>query len=108
MQATEKPKLHIFHTFIRANLLISFVSYRYLTADLLITLIRVYFLGNFNPSAVVNVLQALRSTGLRKTDPRLAEMMDNLREVHKKSGHEGGSPETQKLDRETFKRLERN
>lgn len=53
-------------------------------------------------------LQALRSTGLRKTDPRLAEMMDNLREVHKKSGHEGGSPETQKLDRETFKRSEGN
>ncbi|KDR14351.1 glutaminase liver isoform, mitochondrial isoform X2 [Zootermopsis nevadensis] len=50
-------------------------------------------------------LAALRSTGLRKTDPRLAEMMDNLREVHKKSGHEGGSPETQKLDRETFKRV---
>jgi len=49
-------------------------------------------------------VQALRSTGLRKTDPRLAETMENLREVHRKSGHEGGSPETQKLDRETFKR----
>ncbi|XP_069678114.1 glutaminase liver isoform, mitochondrial isoform X3 [Periplaneta americana] len=48
-------------------------------------------------------LAALRSTGLRKTDPRLAEMMENLRDVHRKSGHEGGSPETQKLDRETFK-----
>ncbi|KAJ9586855.1 hypothetical protein L9F63_019537 [Diploptera punctata] len=48
-------------------------------------------------------LAALRSTGLRKTDPRLNEMMHNLRAVHRKSGHEGGSPETQKLDRETFK-----
>jgi hypothetical protein len=38
----------------------------------------------------------------------MAEMMENLREVHKKSGLEGGSPETQKLDRETFKRSERN
>jgi hypothetical protein len=35
-------------------------------------------------------------------------MMENLRAVHKKSGYEGGSPETQKLDRETFKRLDRN
>jgi hypothetical protein len=35
-------------------------------------------------------------------------MMDKLREVHRKSGHEGGSPETQKLDRDTFRRLERN
>jgi hypothetical protein len=34
-------------------------------------------------------------------------MMEKLREVHRKSGHEGGSPETQKLDRETFRRLER-
>lgn len=48
-------------------------------------------------------LSALRSTGLRKTDPRLAELMEKLREVHKKSGHEGGSPETQKLNRETFR-----
>jgi glutaminase len=48
-------------------------------------------------------LSALRSTGLRRTDPRLVEMMENLRTVHKRSGHEGGSPETQKLDRETFK-----
>ncbi|PSN58059.1 hypothetical protein C0J52_02050 [Blattella germanica] len=48
-------------------------------------------------------LAALRSTGLRKTDPRLAEMMENLKQVHRKSGQVGGSPETQKLDRETFK-----
>ncbi|CAB3362899.1 Hypothetical predicted protein [Cloeon dipterum] len=48
-------------------------------------------------------LAALRSTGLRRNDPRLAEMTDNLRKVHKESGYEGGSPETQKLNRETFK-----
>ncbi|XP_059484754.1 glutaminase liver isoform, mitochondrial isoform X1 [Neocloeon triangulifer] len=48
-------------------------------------------------------LAALRSTGLRRNDPRLAEMTENLRKVHKASGHEGGSPETQKLDREAFK-----
>ncbi|KAL1115787.1 hypothetical protein AAG570_006077 [Ranatra chinensis] len=48
-------------------------------------------------------LAALRTTGLRKNDPRLAGIMENLRIVHKKSGKEGGSPETQKLDRETFK-----
>jgi hypothetical protein len=35
-------------------------------------------------------------------------MMEKLREVHRRSGHEGGSPETQKLNRETFRRLERN
>jgi hypothetical protein len=35
-------------------------------------------------------------------------MMEKLREVHKTSGHEGGSPETQKLDRDTFRRLDRN
>jgi hypothetical protein len=35
-------------------------------------------------------------------------MMESLRAVHRKSGHEGGSPETQKLDRETFKRLGTN
>lgn len=48
-------------------------------------------------------LAALRSTGLRKNDPRLAELLDNLKHVHRKSGMEGGSPETQKLDRETFR-----
>ncbi|XP_047005081.1 glutaminase liver isoform, mitochondrial isoform X1 [Schistocerca americana] len=48
-------------------------------------------------------LAALRSTGLRKTDPRLSELMDNLKQVHRKSGMEGGSPETLKLDRETFR-----
>ncbi|XP_067008657.2 glutaminase liver isoform, mitochondrial isoform X1 [Anabrus simplex] len=50
-------------------------------------------------------LAALRSTGLRKNDPRLNELTENLKEVHRKSGMEGGSPETQKLDRETFRKV---
>lgn len=31
--------------------------------------------------------------------------MTNLHKVHRQSGFEGGSPETQKLDRETFKQI---
>ncbi|XP_077292117.1 glutaminase isoform X2 [Arctopsyche grandis] len=50
-------------------------------------------------------LAALRTTGIRKTDPRLKEVMTNLHKVHRQSGFEGGSPETQKLDRETFKQV---
>lgn len=50
-------------------------------------------------------LAALRQTGLRKNDPRLSELSENLRALHHKSGYEGGSPETQKLDRETFRRV---
>ncbi|CAH1406566.1 unnamed protein product [Nezara viridula] len=45
----------------------------------------------------------LRSTGLRKTDPRLANLIENLNRVHKEMGGEG-SCETAKLDRETFRR----
>ncbi|KAE8751564.1 hypothetical protein FOCC_FOCC001811 [Frankliniella occidentalis] len=48
-------------------------------------------------------LAALRQTGLRKNDPRLFELSEKLRAVHRQSGYEGGSPETQKLDRETFR-----
>lgn len=47
-------------------------------------------------------LAALRTFGLRMSDPRLKEMMHNLRAVHRASKSEG-SPETQNLDRETFK-----
>lgn len=47
--------------------------------------------------------QALRVIGIRKYDPRLAEFMDGLKEIHRHSQYEG-SPETLKLDRETFKR----
>lgn len=46
----------------------------------------------------------MRNSGLRKNDPRLSDFINNLKKVHKNSGSEGGSPETQKLNRETFKR----
>lgn len=36
-------------------------------------------------------------------DLRIKEMMENLRKVHRLSNSEGGTPETQKLNRETFK-----
>ncbi|KAJ6642392.1 Glutaminase kidney isoform, mitochondrial, partial [Pseudolycoriella hygida] len=48
-------------------------------------------------------LAALRTSGIRMNDPRIQEMMDNLRKVHRMSNYEGGSPETQNLNRETFK-----
>lgn len=48
-------------------------------------------------------LAALRTTGIRRTDPRINEMMENLRKVHKTNNYEGGSPETQNLNHETFK-----
>ncbi|XP_055385335.1 glutaminase liver isoform, mitochondrial isoform X3 [Condylostylus longicornis] len=48
-------------------------------------------------------LAALKACGIRKTDPRMREMMENLKKVHKLSNYEGSSAETQKLNRETFK-----
>lgn len=52
-----------------------------------------------------NAFKALRTTGLRKNDPRLQEFSDNLKKEHAKAGvHEGVSHETQKLDREQFRR----
>jgi len=36
-------------------------------------------------------------------DPRINELIENLRKVHKTSNYEGGSPETQNLNQETFK-----
>ncbi|XP_039757482.1 glutaminase liver isoform, mitochondrial isoform X1 [Pararge aegeria] len=50
-------------------------------------------------------LAALRTTGIRKNDPRVKEVMHNLYKVHKESNFEGGSPETLKLDRKTFKEV---
>lgn len=52
--------------------------------------------------AIGKFLAALRAFGLQMTDPRLKEMMHNLRMVHRSSKTEG-SPETQNLSRETFK-----
>ncbi|XP_070499786.1 glutaminase liver isoform, mitochondrial isoform X2 [Chironomus tepperi] len=48
-------------------------------------------------------LAALRTTGIRRTDPRIIEMMENLKKVFKTNNYEGGSPETLNLNRETFK-----
>lgn len=48
-------------------------------------------------------LAALRTTGIRRTDPRITEMMENLRKVHRTNNYEGGSPETLNLNCETFK-----
>ncbi|CAD1472739.1 unnamed protein product, partial [Heterotrigona itama] len=56
--------------------------------------------------AVGKFLAALRTTGLRNDDPRLQEFADNLRKEHLKTGgHEGISHETQKLNREQFRRI---
>ncbi|KAL0273652.1 UNVERIFIED_CONTAM: hypothetical protein PYX00_006278 [Menopon gallinae] len=49
-------------------------------------------------------LAALRVIGISKHDPRLSEFMDGLKEIHRSTQYEG-SPETLKLDRETFKRV---
>ncbi|XP_058459566.1 glutaminase liver isoform, mitochondrial isoform X2 [Malaya genurostris] len=48
-------------------------------------------------------LAALRTTGIRRTDPRIGEMMENLKKVHKLNNYDGGSPLTQHLNAETFK-----
>uniref|UniRef100_A0A1B0GBY4 glutaminase n=1 Tax=Glossina morsitans morsitans TaxID=37546 RepID=A0A1B0GBY4_GLOMM len=49
-------------------------------------------------------LAALKTTGIRRNDPRIRELMDNLKKVHKLANYESGSsPETQNLNRETFK-----
>ncbi|XP_017769989.1 PREDICTED: glutaminase kidney isoform, mitochondrial isoform X2 [Nicrophorus vespilloides] len=50
-------------------------------------------------------LAALRSTGLRKNDPRLKEMMENLKKVQKSTNAEGASIDTQKLDLDTFRSI---
>jgi glutaminase len=39
-------------------------------------------------------LAALRTTGIRRSDPRINEMMDNLKKVFKTNNYDGGSPET--------------
>lgn len=50
--------------------------------------------------AIGKFLSALRTFGLRTTDPRLKEMMQNLQSLTKPGE---GSPETLNLTRETFK-----
>lgn len=49
-------------------------------------------------------LADLKTTGIRRTDPRIRELIENLKKVHKLNNYEtGASAETQNLDRETFK-----
>ncbi|KAH8291237.1 hypothetical protein KR054_009905 [Drosophila jambulina] len=49
-------------------------------------------------------LAGLKTTGIRRNDPRVRELMDNLKKVHKLNNYEtGSSAETQHLNRETFK-----
>ncbi|XP_024937284.1 glutaminase liver isoform, mitochondrial isoform X3 [Cephus cinctus] len=56
--------------------------------------------------SVGKFLAALRTTGLKRNDPRLKELSDNLKKEHLKTGgHESISHETQKLDREQFRRI---
>ncbi|KAF7991695.1 hypothetical protein HCN44_010496 [Aphidius gifuensis] len=56
--------------------------------------------------SVGKFLAALRTTGLRKNDPRLHELTENLKAEHVKSGEASGiSHEAQKLNREQFKRI---
>jgi len=54
----------------------------------------------------IDLFKALRITGLRKNDPRLQELTDNLKKEHTKNSDrtKAISHETQKLDREQFRR----
>lgn len=47
--------------------------------------------------------QALKATGLRKNDPRLRDMMENLKNLSKNNS-EGSAIDSQKLTLEQFKR----
>ncbi|XP_018561381.1 glutaminase kidney isoform, mitochondrial isoform X2 [Anoplophora glabripennis] len=49
-------------------------------------------------------LSAVKATGLRKNDPRLKEMMENLKKISRKNS-EGYSVDTQKLNLEQFKSI---
>ena len=50
-------------------------------------------------------LLALEKTGLRRTDPRLKELIDGLEELHSKIGDEGTTPENIDLTFDSFQRL---
>uniref|UniRef100_A0A1B6CB91 glutaminase n=1 Tax=Clastoptera arizonana TaxID=38151 RepID=A0A1B6CB91_9HEMI len=57
---------------------------------------------------VINIqkfLFALRAAGIRDTDPRLGDFMTRLKDYHRESGTEGGSPETQQVNRKVFREL---
>uniref|UniRef100_T1IPF4 glutaminase n=1 Tax=Strigamia maritima TaxID=126957 RepID=T1IPF4_STRMM len=61
------------------------------------------FKNEENLVPVGKFLAALRATGLRKTDPRLRELMNNLKTVREQKFGEIGSAEALTLDKETFK-----
>ncbi|XP_044765806.1 glutaminase kidney isoform, mitochondrial isoform X1 [Coccinella septempunctata] len=50
-------------------------------------------------------LAALKETGLRKSDPRLKEVMDFLKKIQREKNNDGSPLDTQRLDLETFKRI---
>ena len=50
-------------------------------------------------------LLALEKTGIRRTDPRLKELIDDLEELHDKIGEEGTTPENIDLSFDAFQRL---
>ena len=51
------------------------------------------------------LLLALEKTGIRRTDPRLADLVQNLEELHDKIGEEGTTPENIDLSFDSFQRL---
>ena len=50
-------------------------------------------------------LLALEKTGIRRTDPRLKELIEGLEELHDKIGEEGTTPENIDLSFDSFHRL---
>lgn len=89
MNNNQRIQTHYIHKF---KNLIDFLQNIFVLTLYLYVLLLLYF-------------QALRTTGIRKNDPRVKEVMHNLYKVHKDSNFEGGSPETLKLDRKTFKEV---
>ena len=63
---------------------------------------------NASPSEEINVgrfISALEKTGIRRTDSRLKELMEELEELKVEIGEEGSPPESINLDFELFKRF---
>lgn len=58
-----------------------------------------------NKVPIGKFLAGLRNTGLRKNDPRLMDLLTNLKNVHVKSRSEGSSLESLKLDMSTFQEV---
>ena len=63
---------------------------------------------NASPSKQINVgrfFSALEKTGIRRTDPRLKELMEELEELKTEIGEEGSPPESINLDFDLFQRF---